>query len=86
MLIEKMTLKLEIRKLIKSHFQSGKTPREIYKMLNKTVPIWTIYRWIKRLSNGVIKADISTGRPRTIRTKTFIAKINRNSTQNTKRK
>ena len=34
MLIEKMTLKLEIRKLNKSHFQSGKTPREIYKMVN----------------------------------------------------
>ena len=86
MLIEKMTLKLEIRKLIKSHLQSGKTPREIYKMLNKTVSLWTIYRWVKRLSNGIIKADISPGRPRTIRTKTFIAKINRNLTQNAKRK
>jgi len=58
MLIEKMTLKLEIRKLIKSHFQSGKTPREIYKMLNKTVSILTIYRWVKRLSNGFIKAKL----------------------------
>ena len=47
-----MTLKLEIRKLIRSHLESGKTPREIFKQLNKTIPIRTIYRWVKRLSNG----------------------------------
>jgi len=54
MLIEKMTLKLEIRKLNKSHFQSGKTPREIYKMLDKTVSIWTIYRWVISFNQTVL--------------------------------
>ena len=81
-----MTFNLEIRKLIKSHYESGMKPREIYKLLNKTVPVWTIYRWIKRLSNGDIKANVSPGRPRRILTKTFIAKVKRNLTQNVKRK
>ena len=81
-----MTLKLEIRKLIRSHLESGKTPREIFNHLNKTIPIRTIYRWVKRLSNGDMKANVSPGRPRKFRNKTFIAKIKRNSTENPKRK
>ena len=44
-----------------------------------------IQRWVKRLSNGDIKANVSSRRPRTTRTKIFIAKINRNLTQNTKK-
>ena len=81
-----MTLKLEIRKLIRSHLESGKTPPEIFKQLNKTIPISTIYRWVKRLSNGDMKANVSPGRPRKFRNKTFIAKIKRNLTENAKRK
>lgn len=81
-----MTLNLEIRKLIRSHLESGKKTPEIFKQLNKTIPKRTIYRWVKRLSNGDMKANVSPGRPRKFRNKTFIAKIKRNLTMNVKRK
>ena len=82
MLLEIMTLNIEIRKLIRSHFESGMKPPEIYKLLNKTIPLRTIYWWVKRLSNGDISSYVSPGRPKKKRTKTF----KRNLTQNRKRK
>ena len=55
---EKMTLNLEIRKLIRSHLESGKKTPEIFKQLNKTIPKRTIYWWVKRLSKREIEKSI----------------------------
>ena len=81
-----MTLNVSIRKLIKSYIESGFDAPRIYKMLNKTVSRATVYRWVTRITKNGISSKISPGRPRTVRTKSFIAKIYRNVCQNKKRK
>ena len=45
-----MTLNVGIRKLIKSYIESGFDAPKIYKMLNKTVPRATVYRWVARIT------------------------------------
>ena len=81
-----MTLKISIRKLIKSYIDSGLTAPEMYGRLNKTVSRATIYRWYTRITRGAISAKSPPGRPRTVRTKQPIAKINRKVCLNNKRK
>ena len=81
-----MTLNISIRKLIKSYIDSGLTAPEIYYKLNKTVSRATIYRWYTKITRGVISAKTPPGRPRTVRTKQFIAKIKRKVCFNKKRK
>ena len=81
-----MTLNVGIRKLIKSYIESGFDAPKIYKMLNKTVSRATVYRWVARITKNGISSKTSPGRPRTVRTKSFIAKIKRNLCQNKKRK
>ncbi len=81
-----MTLNVGIRKLIKYYIESGFDAPKIYKMLNKTVPRATVYRWVSRITKNGISSKTSPGRPRTVRTKSFIAKIKRNLCQNKKRK
>lgn len=82
-----MTRELSIRKLIKSYLDSKKTGSEIYQLLNKTVKKRTIYNWIERIKKRKsIEAKVSKGRPRTIRTKRFIRKIEKNCKSGIKRK
>jgi len=81
-----MTLNVSIRKLIKSYIESGFDVPRIYNLLNKTVSRATIYRWVTRITKNGISSRISPGRPRTVRTKSFIAKIHRNVCQSKKRK
>ena len=71
-----MTLNIRIRKLIKSYIDSGLTAPEIYGKLNKTVSRATVYRWYTRRTLGQILVKSHPGRPRTVRTKQPIAKIN----------
>ena len=80
--LEIMTLNISIRKLIKSYIDSGYDTPRIYNMLNKTVSKATVYRWANRITRGEISAKNSPGRPRSVRTKQFIAKVNRNLTKN----
>ena len=79
-----MTLNVGIRKLIKSYIESGFDAPKIYKVLNKTVSRATVYRWVARITKNRISSKTSPGRPRTVRTKSFIAKIKRNLCQNKK--
>jgi transposase len=74
-----MTLNKSIRNLIKSHYDGGKTAKEIYDCLNKTVSKRTIYNWINRVvKRKSIEAKKPSGRPRTVRTKKLIQKVKRN--------
>ena len=81
-----MTLNVGIRKLIKSYIESGFDAPKIYKMLNKTVSRATVFRWVARITKNGISSKTSPGRPRTVRTKSFIAKIKRNLCQKQKEK
>jgi len=55
-------------------------------MFNKTVSKATVYRWVDRISKSGVSARTSPGKPRSVRTKTFIAKVKRNVCLNKKRK
>ncbi len=81
-----MTVKLPIRKLMSSWIYSGYKASTIYQMLNKTVSKATVYRWVDRISKSGVSAPTSPERPRSVRTKTFIAKVKRNMCSNKKRK
>jgi len=83
----KMTIDLSIRKLIKSHYEGGKNGSQIYHLLNKTVKKRTIYNWIKTINRTKsVQQKKIPGRPRSVRSKLFIAKIKRNVLTNKKRK
>ncbi len=81
-----MTINLSIRKLISSWLKSGYDAPTIYALLNKTVSRATMFRWVNRISKSGIMAATSPGRPRSVRTKGFIAKVKRNVSKNQKRK
>ena len=81
-----MTLNISIRKLIKSYIDSGLNAAEIYRKLNKIVPKTSVYRWYAHITRGKILAKSPPGRPRSVRTKQFIAKIKREVCLNKKRK
>ena len=81
-----MNIKESIRKLIKSWLESGYDAPRIYSMLNKTVSRATVYRWVDRILKSGISAKTSSGRPRSVRTKQFIAKVRRNVLSNKNRK
>ncbi len=85
-LCKKMTINISIRKLISSWLKSGYDAPTIYTMLNNTVSRATVYRWVNRISKSGIMAATSPGRPRSVRTKGFIAKVKRNVSKNQKRK
>ena len=71
-----MTLSYDVRKLIKSHFESGKNANQIYHLLNRTVTRSTIYSWVNKLKNeGSIAAIKQPGRPRSVRTPKFIKNV-----------
>ena len=72
--------------MIKSFDDSGKNANEIYSLLNKTVPKATVYRWVNRITAGKIATRTSPGRPRSFKTKTFIAKVRRKVQLNKKNK
>ena len=55
-------------------------------MLNITVSRVTIYRWVILITKNGISSRISQGRPRTVRTTPFIAKIHINVCQSNTRK
>ena len=82
-----MTLLISSRKLIKSFVDSGKNANEIYSLLNKTVPRATIYRWVnRRIAASKIATRTSPGRPRSVRTKAFVRKVQPNVQSNKKTK
>lgn len=82
-----MTIDLALRKLIKSHLDSGKNGRQIYDAFNGTITKRTIYNWINKIKKtGLVKDNKSPGRPRSVRTKQFILKIKRDILKNKKKK
>jgi transposase len=81
-----MTINIGIRKLISSWIKSGYKAPAIHHMLNKTVSKATVYRWVDRILKSGVAARTSPGRPRSRRTKAFIAKVKRNLCSNRKRK
>ena len=82
-----MTIDIEMRKLIKRHYEAGKNVNFIYQSLSGTVSKRTIYRWIRTMKQtNTIEARTSPGRPRSVRTKPFIAKVKRNVNGNKKNK
>ena len=82
-----MTLDLSIRKLIKSHYDNGKSAKEIYDFLEKSVSKSTIYRWLRHFDiTNSVEAIKQPGRPRSIRTKQFIKKVQKNVQLNKKKK
>lgn len=83
----KMTLNESYRKLINVHYQKGKNVNEIYEALGRKVSKRTIYNWIDKINKRKsIVAYTSPGRKRSVRSKTFIAKVKRNVLTNKKRK
>lgn len=82
-----MAFDQSLRNLVKSHFESGKQAPEIYKFLNKTVPIRTIQRWIEILRRKKpLRPNQRKKRPRPVRTKMLVQKVKRNVLTNKKRK
>lgn len=61
----------DLRELALSHFKKNKTVTEIYQILDKKASKRTIQRWIKDFKLvGKITFSKSTGRPRTVSTRT----------------
>jgi hypothetical protein len=81
-----MTINESIRKLIKSWLEEGLDAPRICDLLKSQASKATIYRWIDRICKSGISAKTSSGRPRSVRTKSFIAKVKRNVISNKKRK
>ena len=81
-----MTINLSIRKLIKSWLEKGFKAPKIYSLLKSQTSRATVYRWVDRILKSGISAKTSTGRPRSVRTKLFIAKVKRNLIVNKNRK
>ena len=81
-----MTLNQSIRELIKSWVEQGFDAPHICSLLKSKASKATVYRWIDRIQKNSMIAKTSPGRPRTVRTKKFIAKVKRNLVINTKRK
>ena len=78
---------IEMRKFIKRHYEAGKNVNFIYQSLSGIVSKRTIYRWIRTTKQtNTIEARTFPGRPRSVRTKPFIAKVNRNVVSNKKKK
>lgn len=68
----------DLRELAISHFKKGKKPAEIEKILDKKAHLSTICRWIDSFKDyGQIVSKVSTGRPRTARTKRLINQVKR---------
>jgi hypothetical protein len=82
-----MTLNVNIRNLIKSHYDDGKSAREIHHALNKTVKKRTIYNWLRIIDrNKSVKQKSIPGRPRTKRTKKLISIVEKNRKAGARRK
>ena len=82
-----MRLDTSLRKLIKSHYDSGKSGAQIYKILNRTVKKRTIYNCINIIkTRNSIKAKKPSGIPRSVRTKAFINMVKRNVRINKRKK
>ena len=82
-----MTLDTTLRKLIKSHYDSGKSGEQIYEILNRTVKKRTIYNCINIIkTRNSIKAEKSSGIPRSVSTKAFINMVKRNVRINKRKK
>ncbi len=79
-----MTVKLPIRKLTSSWIDSGYKASAIYQMLNQALSKATVYRWVDRIYKSEVSARTSPGRRRSVRTKSFIAKVKRNVCLNKK--
>ena len=81
-----MNLNRSIRKLIKSWLEKGfKAPR-IYSLLKSQTSRATVYRWVDRIFKSGVSAKTTNGRPRSVRTKIYIAKVKRNLVINKNRK
>jgi transposase len=81
-----MTLNQSIRKLIKSWLEEGYKASKIYSLLKYQTSKATVYRWVDRILKSGISAKTSPGRPRSVRTKSFTAKVKRNLLTNKKHK
>ena len=67
-------------------FDQGKSPSEIYSILNKTVSRATVYRWCNKFKHNILSTKPHHGRPRKIRTKEFLKKLKKKILLNKKRK
>ncbi|XP_065645702.1 uncharacterized protein LOC136076157 [Hydra vulgaris] len=72
--------------MIKSWLEQGFKAQKTYSLLQTETSRATVYRWINRILKSGISAKTSPGRPRSIRTKQFIAKVGRNLVSNKKKK
>ncbi len=67
----------DFQNLVLSKYEFGDGPTKIFRDLNGAISLRTIERWCKRIRDtGCIDLSRSSGRPRTIRTKATIRKIN----------
>ena len=81
-----MTLDTSLRKLIKSHYDRGKSGAQIDEILNRTVKKRTIYNFINIIkTKNSIKAKKPSGIPRSVRTKVFVNMVKRNVRINKKK-
>lgn len=82
-----MVIEKSVRKLIKSHYDDGKSAEEINSALNGSIKKRTIYNWIKRIKQtNAVEAKKQRGRPRSVTTKTLVDKVKRNSKLNVVKK
>jgi len=71
-----MTLSLSLRKLIQFWIDQGLKTTKIFSILKGQASRATIYRWVDRIHKNNIFTFVSPGRPRCVRTKSLIAKVN----------
>ncbi|CAF3603310.1 unnamed protein product [Rotaria socialis] len=66
----------DLQTLVFSKYQNGDGPQKVFEDLSSSVSLPTIERWRRSIrQTGCITLSISTGRPKTIRTKAAIQKV-----------
>lgn len=75
-LSKKIMKSQDLQKVVLSKWQKNETPTKIFNDLSGVISLSTIKRWIRRLKNhGSLNLVKSTGRPRSVRTKSLIQKV-----------
>ena len=70
----------DLQKLVLSKYEAGQTPKKIFQDLNGAVSYRTVKRWCKMIrKTGALDLSKLSGCHRTVRTKTLIQKIKRES-------
>ena len=78
LIYSKMAFDSTTRNLVESHYNRGKTPKQICYILAGNVSIRTVRRWVNVLSkNKSISPNRPAGLPRTVRTGKLVKTVKR---------